>query len=591
MKRNEVPAEYKWKLEDICASPEEAVRRLAALDKPTKDLLAMRGTLKTDEAVLKALKFSDEISLELEEVYSYASFLQAGDNGDSAAQQLMQRVYSVIVAFSSAASFLVPELTRLPAAELKRMAADPRFEDFSVQLGEIIRQKKHILSDKEELLLSLTHDFSGKFSESFDMLTDVEFTFPKVRDEKGNRIQLTHARYRNLIESPDRAVRRGAFKAMFGTFAKYRSTLASLYTGSVKKDIFYAKARKYPSALVASLDDDNVDPAVYHKLIEAVHEAFPTLDDYCALRKKALGVGELHMYDLYAPLVKNCEMKYSPEEAKALVKKALAVMGPEYVSLLDRAYTEGWIDMFENEGKTSGAFCGSTYKVHPYVLLNFEGRLDDVFTMAHELGHAMHSYYSSAAQCHAKADYKIFVAEVASTVNEILLTKYLLSVTKDKAQRCVIINHYLEQFRTTVIRQTMFAEFEMLAHEAAEKGEPLNYESLNAIYYQLNKDYYGRAVKVDEAIAYEWSRIPHFYNAFYVYKYATGFSAASAIAADIWTNGEKAVARYKKFLSGGCSDYPIELLKKAGVDLSTNEPVRRCMSEFAEMVKLMKESL
>lgn len=591
MKRNEVPAEYKWKLEDICASPEEAVRRLAALDKPTKDLLAMRGTLKTDEAVLKALKLSDEISLELEEVYSYASFLQAGDNGDSAAQQLMQRVYSVIVAFSSAASFLVPELTRLPAAELKRMAADPRFEDFSVQLGEIIRQKKHILSDKEELLLSLTHDFSGKFSESFDMLTDVEFTFPKVRDEKGNRIQLTHARYRNLIESPDRAVRRGAFKAMFGTFAKYRSTLASLYTGSVKKDIFYAKARKYPSALVASLDDDNVDPAVYHKLIEAVHEAFPTLDDYCALRKKALGVGELHMYDLYAPLVKDCEMKYTPEEAKALVKKALAVMGTEYASLLDRAYTEGWIDMFENEGKTSGAFCGSTYKVHPYVLLNFEGRLDDVFTMAHELGHAMHSYYSSAAQCHAKADYKIFVAEVASTVNEILLTKYLLSVTKDKAQRCVIINHYLEQFRTTVIRQTMFAEFEMLAHEAAEKGEPLNYESLNAIYYQLNKDYYGRAVKVDEAIAYEWSRIPHFYNAFYVYKYATGFSAASAIAADIWTNGEKAVARYKKFLSGGCSDYPIELLKKAGVDLSTNEPVRRCMSEFAEMVKLMKESL
>lgn len=588
MKRNEVPQWAKWQLEHICATPEEALERLGALNGGIDELAALKGSLNDDEAILSVLKKYYAVLEELYEIYSYASFRLSEDNGNSEAQQLAQRCTNTAVRFDAACSWIIPELTKKPASTLKRIAADPRFEDYSVMLEQIIRQKKHILGANEEYLLSLTGDFSSKFSDAFGMLSDVELPFPKVRDEKGSRVQLTHARFRTMLESSDRSVRRGAFRAMYSTYGEFKNTFASLYGASVNKDIFYARARKYPSALEASLDDDNVPKSVYLKLIEAVHEALPVLDEYCALRRRALGVEKLHMYDLYAPLVANDDFRFTPDEAKAMVREALGVLGEDYVALLDEAYNGGWMDLFENEGKTSGAFCGSTYRVHPYVLLNFDGKLDDVFTMAHELGHAMHSHYSNTTQPFPKADYKIFVAEVASTVNEILLTRHLLSVEKDPARRAYILNHYLEQFRTTVIRQTMFAEFEMLAHEAAEKGEPLNYETLCKTYLDLNKLYYGREVSVDKAISFEWSRIPHFYNAFYVYKYATGFSAASAIAERILNGGEKELAEYKRFLSGGGSDYPMELLKLTGVDLSTNEPVRACMRTFKAMLDELK---
>ena len=589
-KRSEIDEKYKWNLYDICESDEEAERQLERVAAQAEKLQSYSGRLgENDEILYEALKMYFDIQCELEEAYMYAHFSLAQDNGDSKSQRLSQRAVSVYAAFQTATSFIVPEITKMKTERLRQLEENPRFKDYARLIHEIIRQKKHILSSKEERLLSMASEMSGQFSDAFDMLSDVDMRFPKVKDDNGKEVRLTHAKYRTLLESGDRNVRRGAFNAMYKTYKSFINTVAALYAGSLKKNLFYARARGYNSSLEMFLDGDNVDKKVYFNLIDTVHDSLPILQDYLKLRKRVLGLNRLHMYDLYTPLIADVDASYTYEQTRATLKEALAVMGDEYVGLLDRAFDERWIDVYENEGKSSGAFCGHTYNTHPYVLLNFEGRLDDVFTAAHELGHAMHSHYSNKTQPYTMANYSIFVAEVASTVNEVLLLKHLLANTDDKKMKAYLLNHFLEQFRTTVIRQTMFAEFEAKAHAALQRGEALDQESLSIMYHELNTVYYGAETVVDDLIRYEWARIPHFYNAFYVYKYATGFSAAIAIADKILTEGESAVKKYKEFLSSGDSDYPIELLKIAGVDMSTGEPVKACMKEFARTLKQLEE--
>ena len=588
-KRNEIDDKFKWNLNDICSSDADAEQRLEKVTALFDRLQGYRGRLgENDEILYEALELYFNMQRELEEAYMYAHFLLAQDNGDSRSQRLSQRAVSVYSDFQTAAAFIVPEITKMKADRLHQLENNPRFSDFARMIHEIIRQKKHILSAKEERILSMSTEMSGQFNTAFDMLSDVDMRFPAVKDESGKSVKLTHAKYRTLLESKERSVRKGAFNAMYKTYKSYANTIAAMYAGSIKKDLFYAKARGYDSTLEMFLDSDNVDKSVYYNLIDTVHDNLGTLQRYLKLRKQALGLSRLHMYDLYTPLVNDADASYTYDEAKALVKKGLAVLGGEYAELLDRAFSERWIDVYENEGKSSGAFCGSTYDSHPYVLLNFEGRLDDVFTAAHELGHAMHSYYSNKTQPYTNANYSIFVAEVASTVNEVLLLKYLLAETDSPKTKAYLLNHFLEQFRTTVVRQTMFAEFEAKVHAAAQRGEGLDQESLCIMYHSLNKFYYGSETVVDELIRYEWARIPHFYSAFYVYKYATGFSAAIAIAEKILEEGEPAVQKYKEFLSSGDSDYPIELLKIAGVDMSTGEPVAACMRAFNDTLEQLE---
>ena len=416
------------------------------------------------------------------------------------------------------------------------------------------------------------------------MLNNVDLSFGSVKDESGARVKLTHGQYLKLMQSNDRRVRRAAYRTYYKAFAGMIHTIGSTYATSVKKDVFYANARGYESALAAELFADNVPTSLYHQLLEIVHEHLNSMYDYVALRKKILGLRNIRMYDIYAPLVSDVHLEYTYEQAYDLVCKALSPLGEDYIATLKEAFSSGWVDVFETPGRTSGAYSWGVYGTHPYVLLNHRGDLDSVFTIAHEMGHAMHTYYSNSALPYSKAAYTIFVAEVASTVNEILLTHYLLKTVSDEAVKKEILVNYLDQFRGTVFRQTMFAEFELLTHEMHERGEALTPVSLCEVYGKLNTLYYGPKMMQDDDICYEWARIPHFYNAFYVYQYATGFSCAVQIAGDILREGEPAARRYRAFLSSGGSDHPLELLKIANVDLISGEPIRACMQAFAQVL-------
>jgi oligoendopeptidase F len=423
------------------------------------------------------------------------------------------------------------------------------------------------------------------------MLNNADMRFPIIKDEEGKEVEVTHGNFVRFMQSKDRNVRKAAFNAMYDTYKKFINTFASTMAGNVKKDIFYVKTRKYNSSLEASLFEDNVSLEVYNNLIETVHSRLDVLHRYVRLKKKLLGLDELHMYDLYVPLIQEYDKKFTYEEAIELVLEGLKPLGDEYINLLKQGFNSRWVDVYENRGKTSGAYSWGTYGTHPYVLLNYQGKLNDVFTIAHEMGHSLHTYYSNATQPYVYAGYKIFVAEVASTCNEALLMDYLLKNSKDEKERLYLLNHFFEEFRGTVYRQVMFAEFEKLIHEMAERGEPLTAEVLNKKYYELNKLYYGDDIVVDEGISYEWARIPHFYRNFYVYKYATGFSAAIAISQMILNEGEKAVERYKEFLKSGSSDYPLNLLKKAGVDLTTPKPVNDALDVFEKLLDEFEKML
>ncbi|NCB30230.1 MAG: oligoendopeptidase F [Clostridia bacterium] len=541
-----------------------------------------RGKLGTTQGVRLALDAYYTLAEEAERVYLYAELQKAGDNGDQTFQAMQDRSLGLLVELGAAASFLTPELAALPEETLRAYLLEETLAPYHHGIADIIRGRAHVLNAEQEHMLALLADAAQTPDNGFTMLSTVDMSFPQIENEAGELVQLTHGNYNLFRESRNRAVRKRSFEAYHGEFGKYSNTFAALYAGSVKLDGYFAKVRRYESAVNQALFSNAVPEAVYHSLIEAVHKSFPAMARYLALRKRVLGLDELHMYDLYCPMVEGMEASYTLEQAQALVKAAMAPLGPEYGALLEKAFAGRWIDAYENKGKTTGAFSCGVYGVHPYVLLNFTNTLDDVFTLAHELGHALHSYRSDAAQSYANHDYAIFVAEVASTVNEVLLTLHLLDTEKDPRRRAYYLNHFLEGFRTTLYRQTLFAEFEMETHAMAQRGEALTPEALNGLYRRLNEDYYAGTV-VDALQDLEWARIPHFYNAFYVYQYATGFSAAVDIAARIRKTGD--AAGYLRFLSTGGSDYPIEELKLAGVDLSNPATVEHALSVFAQSVE------
>ena len=574
--RSQMDPAFCWDLTHIFESESAWERALEEAAAQVASIPALAGTLGKSAADLKAgLDKFYAAARKAELVYVYAMLNSAGDNGDARAQDMEARAMRLFVEFSTAAAFLNPEILSIDPALLEKWMAEPELADYRHILEDICRARSHTLSEAEERLLAMLGDAAQTPSNAFSMFESVDMRFPALSGDR----PLTHAQFGNYRESRDADTRREAFEKYFGEYAKYINMLAALYSGSVKLDCYFARAHRHGSALEAGLFGNNVPAALYDNLLDSVHRAIPTLERYLQLRAGRMGLERLHLYDLYVPLVEDVDAEMPYAEAQRLVLDAVAPLGEEYQSLIRRAFDEKWIDVYENQGKTTGAFSCGVYGVHPYVLLNHTGKYDDAFTLAHELGHAMHSWFSSQAQDYANNEYSIFVAEVASTVNEVLLTRHLLKGESDPKKRAYVLNHLLEGFRTTVFRQTLFAEFEKRTHEMYEAGEPLTAQTLNGLYHELNARYYPGVESTSETDA-EWARIPHFYNAFYVYQYATGFCSAVAIADSILNRG--GAGEYLKFLSTGGSMYPIDELKIAGVDLTSPEPIERAMQVFAE---------
>ncbi|MDD6047561.1 MAG: oligoendopeptidase F [bacterium] len=589
--RKDMNPEFMWDFTHIFPTKEAWEAAYKEAEAMTAGLAAYEGTLGESAAALqKALDAVNAAGEKLERVYLYAMLHKSGDNGDPEYQAMEARCVTLLVSYQMTTAFLTPEILSIPEDTLAAYMKEEGLATYRHMIEDMCRARAHTLDAARERMLAQLSDVAQTPDNSFTMLESVDMTFPTITDEEGREVTLTHGNFGVYRESPDQRVRRESFEKYFGEFKRYINTFAAMYAGSVKFDTFFASVRGHKSACEAALFSNNVPVSVYDSLVEAIHSRLGTMRQYLALRKRVLGLEELNMYDLYNPMLDSVEFKVTYEESKALVKEALKPLGEEYGKLLDKAYAEHWMDVYENKGKTTGAFSCGVHGVHPYVLLNFTDTLDDAFTMAHELGHAMHSYKSSEAQDYANHDYRILVAEVASTVNEVLLTKYLLKTETDKKRRAYILNHFLEGFRTTVFRQTLFAEFERKAHEMEQAGEPLTAQSLNKVYRELNELYYEGAV-VNDLMEIEWARIPHFYNAFYVYQYATGFSSAVAIANRILETGD--ASDYLRFLSLGGSDYPLEELKVAGVDLTKPEAVLSALDVFQssldELEALLKE--
>ena len=590
--REQIDARYKWDLGDIFASDEAWEKAFNTVKERSGELAAFKGKLGDEEKLYEFLTAEHEISILAERLYVYARMSRDQDNGCDTYVSMCDRAQTLLMNMEEQTAYVTPELSALDDQVLKGLSENPKFADHSRFFESIIRNKAHLLSEGEERILALSQEVGGSFDNIFTMLSDVDMTFEPIIAPDGERIELSHGRYGLLLQDKNRDVRRQAYVSMYDAHIKNINTLTALYSSSVKKDVFYSRARHFDSVLQGDLYSGNIPESVYSGLIEAVHSFFPAMHRYIGLRGKLLKVDDLKMYDLYVPTVEVPEVKYSFEDAKKLACESLAPLGEEYVELLERSFKENWIDVFETKGKTSGAYSWGAYGIHPYMLLNYQDRLDDVFTLVHEEGHSMHSYFSDKNLCYEKAQYRIFVAEVASTVNEVLLLKYLLKTNKNEDMQAYLLNHLLDQFRTTVFRQTMFAEFEREAHTLAEQGEALTVKVLNGIYGRLNKEYYGESVETDKYIETEWSRIPHFYRAYYVYQYATGFCSAVKIADMILSEGKPAVERYLKFLASGGSDYPVELLKITGVDLTKPDAIisslkvfEDTLDEFERMVK------
>ena len=589
IKRTDVAAEHRWKLEDLYASQTDWDAEYNEVANLINKVSTFHQKLTNASTIRDCFVVNDELAHKMERLYVYANMRHHEDMAEPKYQALTDKVTKLSVRVSEATSYIVPEILSLSDEQIADLLKSSELADYRFSLEEMVREKQHVLSKAEEALLAQVGDVSRAAGHIFSMINNADMKFPKVKNDKGELVELTHSRYIEFLESPNREVRRHAFQAMYETYSKQKNTLAATLSANVSKNLFYAKARKYPSALEMSLFSDNISTAVYDNLIATMHEHLPLMHRYMKLRKKMLNVDELHMYDLFVPLVDELDTKISYEEAKTTISESLKPLGPTYVSVLNKGYNEGWIDVYENEGKRSGAYSWGAYGTHPYVLLNHKENLNSMFTLTHEMGHALHSYFSDEAQPYRYAQYTIFLAEVASTLNEALLMDHLLNTTNDVKQKMYLLTYYADQFRTTVFRQTMFAEFEKIIHEKAAAGEALTPQALSAIYYDLNKKYYGPEMVVDEDIAMEWARIPHFYTSFYVYKYATGFSAATSFAKQILDEGQPAVARYLGFLKSGGSDYSIEILKKAGVDMTSPEPIRQALSVFEEVISEMEK--
>jgi len=590
--RKDIPVEYKWKLDDIFSSNEEWEKTFVETERLIGFAGKYQGKLaESSDLFIECLEWADKLSLNIEELYTYAKMRRDEDNRIAVYQGMTDKASMLSVRAGSALSFIVPEILAMPEDKLQNLRKDSRLDVYNHYLENIIRQKDHVLSLAEEKILAEASELASAPSYIFSMANDADLKIGYIRDEQGNEVELTKGNFLKYMESKDRRVRTEAFQTLYAAYNRQINTWAAMLNSSVKADVFFARARRYNSAIEAALDDDNIPLTVYDSLINTVNEFLPQFHRYLRLRKKVLGLDELHMYDIYVPLVPELDTHIPFAEAKATVKEGLKPLGEEYLKVLEHAYNSGWIDVYENTGKTSGAYSWGTYKSHPYILLNYQDNIDSLFTLAHEMGHALHTYFSNKNQIHLYAGYKIFVAEVASTLNESLVMQHLISTTKDNKMKAYLLNHYLEQFRGTVFRQTMFAEFEKKIHAALESNQALTAEYLSHIYRDLNYKYYGAEVKIDEDISIEWARIPHFYNAFYVYKYATGFSAATALAQQILEEGSPAVDRFLAFLASGGSDYPINLLRKAGVDMEKPEPVRQALEVFVDLLNQLEKLL
>jgi len=585
--RPEIPDKYKWRLEDIYARDAHWEKDFQQIQKLTGEVAAYRGKLGQDARnLLEALRAQERLEELNEKVYTYARMRRDENNTNPVYQSLTDRADSLNTLVQTALSFYVPEILAIPPETLERFRqGEPGLALYRFVLEDLLRQRKHVLSAAEEQILAQAGEVAQAPSNIFKMINNADMIFPSIRDEEGKEAALTHGSFIRFMESGDRRVRGEAFSSLYSAYRKQKNTIAATLSSSVKKDVFYARVRKFPSALQASLFSDNILPEVYDNLIQTVRSNLSSMHRYVDLRKKLLGLPELHMYDLYTPIVKDVQWDISYPEAVEMVKDGLSPLGRDYGETVARAFESGWVDIYENQGKTSGAYSWGPYGTHPYILMNYQNTLNNVFTLAHEMGHAMHSYYSYREQPYTYAHYKIFTAEVASTVNESLMMDYFLKKAVERDKKIYLLNYYLEQFRGTVFRQTMFAEFEKIIHAKTEAGEALTGELLNGIYRQLNVDYYGPGIIVDEEIDLEWARIPHFYTAFYVYKYATGFSAAAALTRRILKEGEPAVAQYLSFLKKGGSDYPLNLLRSAGVDMATPRPVQEGIDVFAQLLE------
>ncbi len=589
-KREEQRPEDTWRLDHLYASDEAWQAAFSATQTALSSLFQWKGTVtKSAQTLLACLSQNDAVAMELDKLYVYANMKSHEDSGNAFYQSMSNQAQLLLVQFLEETAYLTPELSALSPETIARFEAEKgALKVYAHFLENITRKKDHVLSLAEETLLAQAEDMATAPDDIFSMINNADIRFPQVKNEAGELVTLTKGNYTSFMESDNRQVRKDTFEALYDTYLKQKNTIAATYYASVKKDLFFAKARRYDSALAQALDDDNIPVSVYETLIDAVHQYLPLMHRYVALRKKLLGVEELHMYDLYAPLVKEADITVDYETAKETVKKALAPMGKDYQDALQEGFDGGWIDVYENEGKRGGAYSWGTYSGHPYVLLNYAGNINSMFTLAHEMGHALHSYYTWKKQPYIYGGHKIFVAEVASTCNEALLMEYLLQHTENKKAKAYLINYFLEQFKGTFFRQAMFAEFEYKAHAMASQGQPLTCENLSAMYRELNHQYFGDGVVLDDRIDFEWARIPHFYNAYYVYQYATGYTAAIALSKAILEEGEPAVQRYLDFLSKGNSEYSIDLLKGAGVDMTSRKPFDDAMAVFEGLLTKME---
>ncbi|HDX9588296.1 TPA: oligoendopeptidase F [Bacillus pseudomycoides] len=592
--RSEIEVENTWRLEDIFQTDAEWETEFQAVKELLPKLTEFKGKLgESANALLETLQYEDEISMRLGKLYTYAHMRYDQDTTNSSYQALNDRATSLYSQVSSGMAYIVPEILTIAEETLQSFLQENKeLKVYEHALEEITRQRPHVLSEAEEALLAQASEVMSASSNTFGILNNADLKFPSIQDENGEEVEVTHGRYIQFLESDDPRVRHDAFHAVYETYGKYKNTFSSTLNGAIKRNNFYANVRKYDSARQAALSNNNIPESVYDQLVETVNENLHLLHRYIDIRKRALGLDELHMYDLYTPLVPEVKMNVTYKEAQDMLLQSLDVLGDEYVEILKEAYENRWVDVYENKGKRSGAYSSGAYGTNPYVLMNWHDNVNNLFTLAHEFGHSVHSYYTRKTQPYVYGDYSIFVAEVASTCNEALLNDYLLKTTDDKKKRLYLLNHYLEGFRGTVFRQTMFAEFEHVIHQKVQEGHAVTPDMLTDIYYELNKKYFGDSLVIDKEIGLEWSRIPHFYYNYYVYQYATGFSAATALSKQILEEGQPAVERYiNEFLKAGSSDYPIEVLKKAGVDMTSSEPVKEAMQVFEEKLNELEALL
>ncbi len=581
-RREDVRVEDTWEMGDLYGSDEAWEQDFGRLERGIGELREFEGRLgEGPKVLLEMQRKSDALNELAERVYVYANQKLHEDTDNGRYQNLANRAQGLLVRLSEAEAYVEPEILGLPEGTIERfLGENEELLVYRQYFENMIRQREHVLNREGEELLAGVREIAEGPKDIFSMFNNADLKFPVIKGADGEPTEVTHGRFLTFLQIRDRSIRREAFQALYREYGKFRNTLAALYRANVKQETFYARIRKYGSDLEAALDESHIPVAVYDNLIQAVHAYLPQMHRYVRLRKRLLKVEELHMYDLYVPMVPDAEERIPFEQAKEMVLEGLQPLGEEYGELLKEGFRNRWIDVYENQGKRSGAYSWGAYGVHPYVLLNYQENLNNVFTLAHEMGHALHSWYSDQNQPYIYAGYKIFVAEVASTCNEALLIRHLIEKTEEPGKKAYLINYFLEQFRTTLFRQTMFAEFEKVTHELQEKGETLTADRLCDIYYGLNQEYFGNDMTIDREIELEWARIPHFYTPFYVYQYATGFSAAIALSKKIFEEGESAVEAYKSFLKGGSSKYPLDLLRMAGGGLRQKKPGGKAMGKI-----------